>query len=160
MNIREIFHNHLLLHKDDVLTEVECRKENDKSIPLRLVLEDSLVELRNGFLFITKLETAEEYRIPYSIIASLNGMIIDDYILSQSNNDISNYSRLLVILHNIANKYNTRSNEYWKTIGFKLLELIRDNDIQSIELRNEIYSQLGIIIEYISYSSPTDYNFY
>ena len=90
MNIREIFHNHLLLHKDDILTEIECRKENDKSIPLRLVLEDSLVELRNGFLFITKLETAEEYRIPYSIIASLNGMIIDDYILSQSNNDISN----------------------------------------------------------------------
>lgn len=160
MNIREIFHNHLLLHKDGILTEIECRKENDKSIPFRLVLEDSLVELRNGFLFITKLETAEEYRIPYSIIASLNGMIIDDYILSQSNNDISNYSRLLVILHNIANKYNTRSNEYWKTIGFKLLELIRDNDIQSIELRNEIYSQLGIIIEYISYSSPTDYNFY
>lgn len=160
MNIREIFHNHLLLHKDDILTEIKCRKENDKSIPFRLVLEDSLIELRNGFLFITKLETAEEYRIPYSIIASLNGMIIDDYILSQSNNDISNYSRLLVILHNIANKYNTRSNEYWKTIGFKLLELIRDNDIQSIELRNEIYPQLGIITGYISYSSPTDYNFY
>lgn len=160
MNIREIFHNHLLLHRNDILTEIECRKENDRSMPFKLVLDYSLVEVRNELLFITKLETAEEYRIPYSIVASLNEMRIDDYTLSQYNDDISDYSRLLVILHNIANKYNTRSSEYWKTVGFRLLELIKDNDIQSIELRNEIYSQLGIITEYISYSSPTDYNFY
>jgi hypothetical protein len=47
-----------------------------------------------------------------------------------------------------------------KDTGFRLLKLIDRNSLSTKELRDDMYSYLGIVSGYITYSTPDYFEFY
>ena len=144
--------DHLYLNKSAILSEYMDRPKpgsiltlNDRCILVYIDHSDNLC------VFI--LSTGEEFKIPNIMIVSLKNLRLEESINAYKGE--SGSDNLIIILSYLSNL----SGKNIDTV-INLLFLIKENDLLTKDIRDMIHKRLGIIPNYISYSSPTDYQFY
>lgn len=156
MDLITLVHNHFILNDESILLNINS--DNYDQYELISFNLPIYVEINDGYLCINNVEYGIEYKIPYTMIVSLLNLNANECIKSKGYSPKSKYEELLVILHSISNNF--RNSMFIKDTGFRLLKLIDRNSLSTKELRDDMYSYLGIVSGYITYSTPDYFEFY